>query len=152
MKSLVSIFALICFVTGNITLAHAQETEEPGDYIEIEEGQEAPYSGYLFDRDGIATLIAKNEKDKELIIVEKDTEYKKLKINLEAEILKKQTELELNKKLSEDLLKLNKEEIKTTKSKLDQLTWTNPALFIVGITLGAVFTISILKISVDAIK
>ena len=152
MKTIIATLVLFLFVTSCLNVVNAQEVEDGGDYVELEEGQEAPYSGFLFDKDGIATLIAKSDKEKELIIVEKDSEYKKLKISLEAEVSKKQAEIDTNKELAEKVLKLNKEELKLTKQKLDKVSWLSPTMFVAGITLGAVFTISILKVAVEVTK
>jgi len=147
-------FVLSLFVTANIAIAEESTDDgvDDGDYVELEKDEKAPYAGYLFDHGSIAALIARNEKEKDQIVLDKDTEYKKLKLNLDAEILKKQTEIDINKKLAEDILKLNKEELQLTKSKLERVSWLSPSMFVTGIVAGTIITVSILKIAVQTIK
>jgi hypothetical protein len=144
---------LLLFVATNVAIAEdSSAITEDGDYVEIEKGDKAPYAGYLFDHDSLAALIARREKEKEQILLDKDTEYKKLKLTLEAEVAKKQIELDINKDLAEKILAVNKEELKLTKNKLDKLSWISPALFVGGVITGSILTISILKIAVDIAK
>jgi hypothetical protein len=151
MKHIVALTTLIFFTTAAIP-AIAEEGGDEGDYVEVEQGEPAPYSGYLFDHGGVAGLIARHDKELEQLTLDKDTEYKKLKLNLEAELTKKQSELDIGKKLSEDILKLNKEELKLTQTKLERVSWLSPAMFITGLVLGSIFTINVLKVAVEVSK
>lgn len=145
---------LSLFVTANVAIAEESTDDgiDDGDYVELEKDEKAPYAGYLFDHGSIAALIARNEKEKEQLALDKDTEYKKLKLTLDAEILKKQAEIDTGKKLAEDILKLNKEELQLTKNKLERVSWLSPSMFVTGIIAGAILTVSILKIAVETVK
>ena len=149
MLRIFSSFVLLLFLAANVAIA---EDSYEGDYIELEKGEVAPYTGFLFDHSGVVTLIAKNEKEKAQLILDKDTEYKKLKLNLESDLSKKQAEIDNNKELAEKILALNKEELKTTQIKLERISWLSPALFVAGVTVGSILTISILKVAVTLAK
>lgn len=149
MLRIISAITLLLFIAANTAIA---EDIHEGDYIELEEGEVAPYAGYLFDSGGVATLIAKQQKEIEHLTLEKDTEYKKLKINLEADLAKKQAELDTSKELSEKILKLNKDELSLTQTKLERISWLSPALFVAGTAIGAFLTISVLKVAVEITK
>ena len=145
---------LSLFVTTNIAIAEEADYDgvDDGDYVEIQKDEKAPYDGYLFDHGGIAALIARNDKEKEQIILDKDTEYKKLKLNLEADVAKKQSEIDVNKELAEKILAANKEELKLTQNKLERVSWLSPTMFVTGILAGTILTISLLKIAVETVK
>ena len=147
MLRIISAFTMLLFLAANIAIA-----EEEGDYIELENGEEAPYAGFLFDPGSLANLVARQQKEKDQLVLDKESELKKLKINLESEIAKKQAEIDTNKELAEKLLKLNKEELQLTKDKLDKVSWLSPTLFVAGITTGAILTVSILKIALEIAK
>lgn len=146
MRRLSLSFIVLLFLAANPAIA--EDTYE-GDYIDLEKGQRAPYSGLLFDDAGLARLIARRDKERDQLILAKDTEYKKLKIALEAEVAKKDTELSINKELSEKILALNKEELKTSQAKLEKASWIAPTLFVSGVMAGAFITISVLKVALS---
>jgi hypothetical protein len=156
MKKLISFFMLLLLATAYPSIAYGQEVTDDGvddgDYVEINKGDKAPFDGFLFDHGGIAAQIAKNEAEKEVLVIEKETEIKKIKIELQTELKKKDAEIELNKKLAEDISKLNKEELKTAQARLERVSWLSPTLFVGGVIAGAVFTVSVLKVAVEVVK
>jgi uncharacterized protein YwgA len=146
MRRIISIFMLSLFMT---TLTKAEEVIlEDGDFIEVKEGEQAPFDGYLFDHGGVAALIARHEKEKSNFFIEKDAEIKTLKVNLETQIKQKDIEIDINKKLSDDIIKLNKQELKLAQDKLGRLNWLTPASFVAGVIAGTFLTVSILKIAI----
>lgn len=156
MNKLISLFMLSLFVTTQTSIALADEPIddgiEDGDFVEVVKGEAAPFDGFLFDHGGISAQIAKQEAEKEILVLEKETEIKKVKIELETELKKKDAELDSAKKLNEEVLKLNKEELKTAQAKLERVSWVTPTAFISGIVTGVLLTISVLKVAVQVTK
>jgi len=145
-------FGMALLIAAPPAFCEEDDGLDDGDFVELEKGTKAPFDGYLFDHGGIAALIAKHEAEKEQIELKKDTELKKAKIDLETEVAKKQSEIDINKKLSEEILKANKDQIEKLNTKLERASWVSPTLFVGGVLAGSALTVAILKIAVQVVK
>lgn len=142
MRKFIALLMLSLMVTTQSSIARAEEAED-GDYVELAEGEVAPYDGYLFHDEAISALIVKQDKEKAEIKLDAEAKLASVKIELSTEIKKKDAELAANKELSEKLLKLNKEELGKLQGKLERVSWVAPALFVVGFLAGSYLTLQV---------
>jgi len=145
-------FGMALLIAAPPAFCEEDDGVDDGDFVELEKGQAAPFDGYLFDHGGIAALVAKHDAEKEQLELKRETDLKKLKIDLDTEIAKKQSEIDINKKLSEDIIKANKEQIEKLNLKIERASWIQPTLFVGGVLTGTALTVAILKIAVQMVK
>ncbi len=142
---------LLVFLAGRNSYAQEVEDSET-EYVELDEGEAAPYHGYLFNSDSLSSVIAKQDKEKNELKLQLETENKKIKLELETELKKKEAELVINTTKYEDLLKLNKEELEKLSREAKYNSWITSASFIGGIIVGSVIVASTIKVTVDLTK
>lgn len=127
------------------SLAYGQTISDAGDYTVVKEGEKTPFSGYLFDADGVIKIMVNKSLEIQKITITKDAEIAKLNIELDA--LKKQHALEI--KIKDDLNN-SISSLKDNRIKLleDSHKWDDVKLF-GALLLGIVLSVSIFYASVQ---
>ena len=151
-KKYISALMLSALLTTRTSIAYANELLSAGDYIEVKKDDSIPFDGYLFTDSGLSRIIVNKETEKKKIIIDKDAEIETIKLQLNTDLKKKETEIEINKELSDKLLKLKQEEIDRLNSELKYKNWIVAGSFIGGILVGSVAIISIVKLTVSVMN
>jgi hypothetical protein len=146
-KKFLAVLLLPALLVVRSPIAFAEEDGE-GDYTFVSEHEKAPFSGYLFTPESVATMIATCDKRIKLELLEKETELIAKIINLETEIDKKNVEININKKMNEDLLSIKQQRID---SLTNELFWNK--LFVAGGFVGGVaITIGVVYLTSQALR
>jgi hypothetical protein len=143
---------LSVLLTTQTSIAYADELLSDGDYLEVKKDDSVPFDGYLFTDSGLSKVIVNKETEKKKIIIDKDAEIERTKLELNTELKKKQIEIDINKELSDKLLKLRQEEIDRLNNELKYKNWIVAGSFIGGILVGSVAIISIVKLTVSVMN
>jgi hypothetical protein len=143
---------LSVLLTTQTSIAYADELLSDGDYLEVKKDDSVPFDGYLFTDSGLSKVIVNKETEKKKIIIDKDAEIERTKLELNTELKKKQVEIDINKELSDKLLKLRQEEIDRLNNELKYKNWIVAGSFIGGILVGSVAIISIVKLTVSVMN
>lgn len=153
LKKYISVLMLSAMLMTQNSIAYAdEELLSEGDYLEVKKDDSVPFDGYLFTNSGLSKVIVNKELDRKKIILDKDTEIQKTKLELNTEIKKKQIEIDINKELSEKLLKLRQEEIDRLNKELKYKNWIVSGSFLGGVLIGSVAIISIVKLTVSVMN
>jgi hypothetical protein len=143
---------LSVLLTTQTSIAYADELLSDGDYLEVKKDDSVPFDGYLFTDSGLSKVIVNKETEKKKIIIDKDAEIERTKLELNTELKKKQVEIDINKELSDKLLKLRQEEIDRLNNELKYKNWIVAGSFIGGILVGSVAIISIVKLTISVMN
>jgi len=114
LKKFIALATLLSLLTVWIPIARAEDMDHDGEedgFVELKTGEAAPDDGFFFNHSALSQLIAKQESKLSLLANTKDTEYKKLQLDLETLTKKKDLELTINKDLYESLLKIKQDRI-----------------------------------------
>ena len=152
LKKYISVLMLSVLLTTQTSIAYADELLSDGDYLEVKKDDSVPFDGYLFTDSGLSKVIVNKETEKKKIIIDKDAEIERTKLELNTELKKKQVEIDINKELSDKLLKLRQEEIDRLNNELKYKNWIVAGSFIGGILVGSVAIISIVKLTVSVMN
>jgi hypothetical protein len=152
LKKYISVLMLSVLLTTQTSIAYADELLSDGDYLEVKKDDSVPFDGYLFTDSGLSKVIVNKETEKKKIIIDKDAEIERTKLQLNTELKKKQVEIDINKELSDKLLKLRQEEIDRLNNELKYKNWIAAGSFIGGILIGSVAIISIVKLTVSVMN
>jgi hypothetical protein len=143
--------SLIFLVTWP-NLAYGQDNTpsetDAGDYTIVKEGQRVPFTGYLFDSQGVIKLINNKVLELQQLKITKDAELHKL--NIELESIKKQNELEvrINKELNNNIIRIKDDKIKELE---DSKKWDDVKL-LGALTLGMVLSVTVFFAAVQIKK
>ena len=143
--------SLIFLVTWP-SLAYGQDNTpsetDAGDYTIVKEGQRVPFTGYLFDSQGVIKLINNKVLELQQLKITKDAELHKL--NIELESIKKQNELEvrINKELNNNIIRIKDDKIKELE---DSKKWDDVKL-LGALTLGMVLSVTVFFAAVQIKK
>ena len=108
-KKFIALATLLSLLTVWIPIARAEDIDHDGEedgFVELKAGEVAQEEGFFFNHSALSQLIAKQESKLALLTNSKDTEYKKLQLDLETLSKKKDLELTINKDMYESLLKI----------------------------------------------
>ena len=152
LKKYISVLMLSVLLTTQTSIAYADELLSDGDYLEVKKDDSVPFDGYLFTDSGLSKVIVNKETEKKKIIIDKDAEIERTKLELNTELKKKQVEIDINKELSDKLLKLRQEEIDRLNNELKYKNWIVAGSFIGGILVGSVAIISIVKLTISVMN
>jgi hypothetical protein len=139
-KRIFAVFMLLIFTATRPSIAHAADIpSDSGDYTAVKEGERVPYSGYLFNTQGLIKVMVNKSLEIQQLTINKDSEIKKL--NIEIEMLKKQHDLELKlaKELSDNMMGIKDNRIKLLE---DSHKWDDVKLF-GALMLGIVLSVTI---------
>lgn len=150
-KQFVTYLTLLSFIAVQPSIAYGQEISlqsKSGDYSLVKEGEKAPYTGYLFDPEGLIKIITNKNLELQQLKIEKDSEIKSINIQLESQ--KKQYELELrvNKELNDNVVKLKDDKIK----ELEDSKKYDDIKLIGALTLGMALSVTIFFAAVKITK
>jgi hypothetical protein len=143
-KRSVSFIMLLVYLVAWPSIAYGEEISDSGEYISVKKDQKVPFDGYLFDSSGLIKIITNKSLELEKLRIEKDTEIKK--VNIDLEYIKKQhlLELKITNQLNDDLNKVKNERIKQLE---ESIKWHDLKLFgamFLGIALSvAIFFVSV---------
>jgi len=152
LKKYISALMLSALLMTRTSIAYADELLSDGDFLEVKKDDSVPFDGYLFTDSGLSKVIVNKETEKKKIIIDKDAEIERTKLQLNTEIKKKQVEIDINKELSDKLLKLRQEEIDRLNSELKYKNWITAGSFVGGILLGSVAIISVVKLTISVMN
>ncbi len=151
-KSLISCFVLLFFITAQTSIAFAEEIDVDddgtGDYVELKEHEEAPFDGFLLHKDAMVKLVVNKQHEIDSLKLKFDIDTKKLKLDWDTELKKKDLELTINKDMYESILKVRQD-------RIDQLSseqkWGDLKL-IGGFVLGFAASVAIFYAAVQVTK
>lgn len=159
-KSLFSVFMLLVFLATRTSIAYAlpppsmttdagivEGEDEDGDYTVIKEGEAAPYDGFLFDSEGLIKIMANKSFELDKLRIEKDFEIQKLNIQLDSLNKQHQLELNINKQLSDNIVKIKEDRIIQLENSKK---WDDAKLFgsmILGMALSVTIFYAAVKIT-----
>jgi hypothetical protein len=152
LKSLISCFVLLSFITAQTSIAIAEEVDVDddgmGDYVELKEKEEAPFDGFLLHKDSMIKLVVDKQHEIDSLKLKFETDIKKLRLDWDTELKKKDLELTINKDMYESLLKVRQD-------RIDQLSsaqkWGDLKL-IGGFVLGFAASVAIFYAAVQVAK
>lgn len=113
-KKFTALFILSCLLTGWIPIARAEDMDHDGSedgFVELKKDEPAPEEGFFFNHSTLAELITKQESKLSLLENSKNTEIKKLQLELETITKKKDIEAQINKEMYDSLLKIKQDRI-----------------------------------------
>ena len=149
LKSLFAGFMSLVFLATWPSLAYGQtisaEEEFDGDYSIVKEGDKVPYDGFLFDKDGIINVIVNKNLEIQKLTINKDSEIAKLKIEIDSINKQHKLELQINKDLTDSLVKLRDDRIKLLE---DSKRWDDVKLF-GAVLIGIVLSVTIFYAAVQ---
>lgn len=152
LKPFIASFLLLVMLVTQSSIAFAEEVDVDhdgeGDFIEMKDGEKAPFDGYLLHKDAMVKLITDKQHEIDTLKLNFDTEIGKLKLNWEADIKKKDTEINVNKEMYEGILKVRQDRIDV----LVKEQWISDFKLVLGFALGFASSIVLLDIAVKAIK
>lgn len=134
-KKFTALFILSSLLTGWIPIARAEDMDHDGSedgFIELKKDEPAPEEGFFFNHNALADLITKQESKLSLLENSKNTEIKKLQLDLETVTKKKDIELNINKEMYEGLLKIRQDRIDQLVSEQRLGDWKLVGGFILG--------------------
>lgn len=125
--------------------AVAQEQED-WDYIEVRRGESCPVDGMLFTYDGISNVLSKIHLKLETTKLEKDTECKKIQLNLETILKQRNSELDSAGEMYKNQLKIKQDKIDALQQESYMATWKIVGGTIAGVAVGVLITYFIVKL------
>ena len=151
MQKFVAWVLLSALLTGWTSIARAEDIDHDGEedhFIELKAGETATEDGFFFTAGALSQVIAKQESKLSLLENNKNTEIKKLELNIETITKKKDVELAINKEMYESLLKIRQDRIDELSSarKWDDLK------LVAGFAAGFVVSIAIFYAAVKVTK
>ena len=150
-KKFTALFILSSLLTGWLPIARAEDIDHDGTedgFVELKKDEPAPEEGYFFNHSSLADLISKQDSKFLLLENSKNTEIKKLQLDLETVTKKKDLELNINKEMYEGLLKIRQDRIDQLSSDQKWSDWK----LVGGFVLGFAASIAIFYAAVQVTK
>ena len=149
LKSFIASFLLLALLTTWTPIARADEVDADGDgegdYVELKEHEEASFDGFLLHKNAMVKLIVDKQHEVDSLKLKFETDTKKLVLDWETVVKKKELELTINKDMYEGLLKVRQD-------RIDQLSseqkWSDLKL-VGGFILGFAASIAIFYAAVQ---
>jgi predicted RNase H-like nuclease (RuvC/YqgF family) len=135
-QKLIAIFLLPVLLVVQSPIAKAEENNDSEGFVDLKEGEAAPSDGLFFDNEAMAKLLAKQQSKLSLLENTKNTEIKKIELELEILSKKKEIELNINKEMHNSMLKIREDKIELLEK---QNKWSSLYMvggFLVGVTIS----------------
>lgn len=146
LRKVYAVVLLSSFLMGWTPIAKAETQESIGDrFVEIKTGDTATEDGFFFTAEALSKVIAKQDAKLATLGINKDTEIKKLQLDIEVINKKKEIEAQINKEMYEVLLKIKQDRVESLQKETN---WGNVKL-IGGFTLGVAVSIAIFYAAVQ---
>ena len=150
-KKFLALLTLSALLTGWTSIARAEDIDHDGEedhFVELKTGETATEDGYFFTAGALSKIIARQDAKLAELTVNKDTEIKKVQLDLETLSKKKDLELTINKDMYESLLKIRQD-------RIDQLSseqrWSDLKL-VGGFVLGFAASIAMFYAAIQVAK
>ena len=155
-KKSIAWIVLSTFLTALPYIAQAEEIDADddgeGDYVELKAEETAPFDGFLLHKNAMIKLVTEREAEVGRIKLSFETTQKKLQLDLETLTKKKDIEIQINKEMYEQLLKIRQDRIDALSS---EQKWNNFKLIggvFAGLVIGFAVTVSIVEATTAIIK
>lgn len=135
-QKLIAVFLLPILLVVQSPIAKAEENNDSEGFVDLKEGETAPSDGLFFDNEAMAKLLAKQQSKLSLLENTKNTEIKKIELDLEILSKKKEIELNINKEMYNSMLKIREDKIELLEK---QNKWSSLYMvggFLVGVTIS----------------
>jgi hypothetical protein len=135
-KKLLALLTLSALLTGWMPIARAEDIDHDGEedhFVELKTGEAAAEDGYFFTVGALSKIISKQEAKLAELTVLKDTEIKKVQLELETVSKKKELELTINKEMYEKMLIIKQDRIDQLSSAQKWSDWKLVGGFVLGL-------------------
>lgn len=147
-SSILWLMLLVSLLSPVSSFAEELQTDIAGDYIELNKGETAPFSGFLLEREALINLVVERQQIVSTLELKTVTEVKKVQLQLDTVEKKKDAQLQINKETCDSILKIKQDTIEQYSSK----TKWNDLYYVGGFVSGFVVSLSIFYISVQVTK
>jgi hypothetical protein len=155
-KKSIAWIVLSTFLTALPSIAQAEEVDAEddgeGDYVELKAEEAAPFDGFLLHKNAMIKLVTERESEIGRIKLSFETTQKKLQLDLETITRKKDIEIQINKEMYEQLLKIRQDRIDSLSS---EQKWNNAKLVggvFAGLVIGFAVTVGIVEATTAILK